>query len=62
MFRHALKRFTTTAYKAAETLAQMEGPNQYGIQVAKAQRAVNGFVGGMRQSPQRRPEYSFNAP
>lgn len=52
MFRHGLRRFTSTAYKAAETLAQMEGPNQYGIQVAKAQRAVNGFVGGMPQSPQ----------
>lgn len=49
MFRHAIRRFATTAYKAAETLAQMEGPNQYGIQVAKAQGAVNGFVGGMRQ-------------
>ena len=61
MFRHGLRRFTTTAYKAAETLAQMEGPNQYGIQVAKAQRAVNGFVGGMPQSPQWRFDHSSNA-
>lgn len=47
MFRQSIRRFTTTAHRAAETLAQMEGPNPYGIQLAKAQGHVNGLVGGM---------------
>jgi len=46
MLRQGVRRFTTTACRAAETLAQMEGPNQYGIQVSKAQGVVNGLVGG----------------
>jgi len=46
MFRQNVRRFATTAYRAAETLAQMEGPNPYGIQLAKAQGHVNGLVGG----------------
>ena len=41
-----MRRFTTTAIHAAETLTQVEASNKYGIQVAKAQGLVNGFVGG----------------
>ncbi|KAI9822649.1 MAG: Cysteine synthase 1 [Pycnora praestabilis] len=51
MFRTSLRRFTTTAYRAAETLSQMEGPNPYGIKVAKAQGHVNGFVGAIGNTP-----------
>lgn len=46
MLARNIRRFGTTAYRAVETLAQMEGPNPYGIRVAKAQGHVNGFVGG----------------
>ena len=46
MLVRSVRRFATTAFRAAETLAQMEGPNPYGIRVAKAQGHVNGFVGG----------------
>lgn len=52
MFRLGIRRFTTTVCRLTETLAQMEGPNQYGIQVSKAQGFVNGFVGGRQQLPQ----------
>ncbi|MCJ1392929.1 Cysteine synthase 1 [Xylographa bjoerkii] len=51
MFRHSLRRFTTTASRAAETLAQMEAPNQYGIRVSKAQGHVNGLVGAIGNTP-----------
>ena len=47
--RHA-RRFATTAYRAAETLSQMEASNAYGIQVSKAQGHVNGLVGGIFNS------------
>ncbi len=46
MFKHGVRQFTRAAYRSAEILAQMEGPNQYGIQVSKAQGVVNGLVGG----------------
>ena len=51
MFTRGVRRFTTTAARAAETLAQMEGPNQYGIQVSRAQGQVNGLVGGIPLLP-----------
>ena len=38
---------TTTAYRAAETAAQAESRNQYGIGVSKAQGFVKGLTGGM---------------
>ena len=47
MFTRSVRRFATTAYRAAETLSQIESSNPYGIQVAKAQGHVNGFVGGV---------------
>jgi cysteine synthase A len=46
MFRIGIRGFATTARRAAETIAQMEGPNQYGIGVSKAQGVVKGLTGG----------------
>lgn len=44
MFRHSVRRFATTACKAAETAAQMEARNAYGVSVSKAQGVVNGLT------------------
>ena len=46
MFRLGARRFTTMARRAAEAVAQMEGPNPYGIKVSAAQGVVKGLVGG----------------
>jgi len=46
MFRHGVRRFTITAYRAAEYASNIDMANQYGVQLAKAQGHVNGFVGG----------------
>jgi len=46
MFRHGVRRFTTTAHKAAEYASKVDMANHYGVQLAKAQGHVNGFVGG----------------
>lgn len=46
MFRLGVRRFATTAARAAENVAQMEAPNQYGIGVSKAQGVVKGLTGG----------------
>ena len=46
MFRQSVRRLSTTAYKAAEMASQVDKSNQYGVQLAKAQGHVNGFVGG----------------
>jgi cysteine synthase A len=35
-----------TARKSVEAVAQMEGPNPYGIKVSTAQGVVKGLVGG----------------
>ncbi|MCJ1386935.1 Cysteine synthase 1 [Xylographa soralifera] len=51
MFRQSIRRFATTASRAAETLAQMEAPNQYGIRVSKVQGHVNGLVGAIGNTP-----------
>ncbi|MCJ1329579.1 Cysteine synthase 1 [Thelotrema lepadinum] len=51
MFARSIRRFTTTASRAAETLAQMEGSNQYGIQLSRAQGHVNGLVGAIGNTP-----------
>ncbi|MCJ1407467.1 Cysteine synthase 1 [Ptychographa xylographoides] len=51
MFGRSVRRFATTAYRAAESLSQMEAPNQYGIKVAKAQGHVNGLVGAIGNTP-----------
>ena len=49
MFRTGARRFATSARQlaaTAQTAAQMEAPNQYGIRVSKAQGVVKGLVGG----------------
>lgn len=46
MYRLGVRRFTTSVRHAAQTAAQMEAKNQYGIQVSKAQGVVKGLVGG----------------
>ena len=46
MFRHGVRRFTITAFRAAEIASKVDMANQYGVQLAKAQGHVNGFVGG----------------
>lgn len=46
MYRFGVRQFTTTARKAAEAVAQMEGPNPYGIKVSTTQGVVKGLVGG----------------
>ena len=47
MFRLGARTFATTARRAAETVAQMGGPNHYGIAVSKAQGIVKGLTGGL---------------
>ncbi|TVY20468.1 Cysteine synthase 1 [Lachnellula arida] len=51
MYRLGVRRFTTTARRAAETAAQMEAPNQYGISVSKAQGIVKGLTGAIGNTP-----------
>ena len=46
MLRLGVRSFAATARRAAETAAQMEGSNQYGIAVSKAQGTVKGLTGG----------------
>ena len=48
MFKLSFRRFTSTAYRAAQLATKIDMANQYGVQVAKAQGPVNGFVGGMK--------------
>jgi hypothetical protein len=45
MFGRGIRRFATTASKAAESLTETALP--YHLQVSKAQGQVNGFVGGI---------------
>ena len=42
----SLRSFATTACKAADVASRVHSANSYGIQVSKAQRHVDGFVGG----------------
>ncbi|RDW95187.1 hypothetical protein BP5796_00950 [Coleophoma crateriformis] len=51
MFRTGVRRFGTTAWRAAQTAAQMEAPNQYGIGVSKAQGVVKGLTGAIGNTP-----------
>ncbi|PMD21635.1 cysteine synthase [Hyaloscypha hepaticicola] len=51
MFRLGVRTFATTARRAAETAAQMEAPNQYGIGVSKAQGIVKGLTGAIGNTP-----------
>ncbi|OBT46329.1 cysteine synthase [Pseudogymnoascus sp. WSF 3629] len=51
MYRLGVRRFTTSVRHAAQTAAQMEPKNQYGIQVSKAQGVVKGLVGAIGNTP-----------
>ncbi|QSZ32602.1 hypothetical protein DSL72_002181 [Monilinia vaccinii-corymbosi] len=51
MFRLGARRFATTAVRAAENVAQMEAPNQYGIGVSRAQGVVKGLTGAIGNTP-----------
>ncbi|EEH37257.1 cysteine synthase [Paracoccidioides lutzii Pb01] len=51
MFRNSVRRFATTAYRSAETIAQTEAKNAYGIQVSKAQGVVKGLTGAIGNTP-----------
>ncbi|KAH8591449.1 cysteine synthase [Bisporella sp. PMI_857] len=51
MFRTGIRRFGTTAWRAVETVAQMESANQYGIVVSKAQGVVKGLTGAIGNTP-----------
>lgn len=44
--RQSLRRITQTAYKFAALAVKTDMANAYGVQLAKAQTHVNGFVGG----------------
>lgn len=46
MLRQSVRRLTTTASKAAEVAYKADISNQYGVQLAKVQGHVSGFVGG----------------
>lgn len=47
MFSRSVRRFTSTACRAAELASRVDASNQYAVQVAKVQGHVEGFVGGM---------------
>ena len=47
MISHSIRKFGTTAYKAAEVASRVHSANPYGVRVSMAQRSVDGFVGGI---------------
>ncbi|KAH6666882.1 cysteine synthase [Halenospora varia] len=51
MFRVGVRGFATSARRVAQTAAQMEAPNQYGIGVSKAQGVVKGLTGAIGNTP-----------
>ncbi|KAL9128610.1 MAG: hypothetical protein Q9217_002744 [Psora testacea] len=51
MFAQSIRRFTASAYSAAEISMKANEINQYGIHVAKAQGCVNGLVGAIGNTP-----------
>ena len=57
MIRQGVRRFSTTLCRAAQTAAQVEAANQYGVGISKAQGYTNGLVGGM--VPQLNPPLPF---
>ena len=72
MLRQSVRKLSATAYQAAEIASKIEMSNSYGIQLAKAQGHVNGFVGGkansrinanlLSQRPSSDWKHSFNSP
>ncbi|KAG4443953.1 Cysteine synthase 1 [Cadophora sp. M221] len=51
MFRLGVRTFATTARRAAESAAQTEAANSYGIGVSKAQGIVKGLTGAIGNTP-----------
>lgn len=51
MISRNIRRFATTAYRAAEVASKVDAANQYRVQLAKAQGHVDGFVGGKFSPP-----------
>ncbi|KKZ63862.1 cysteine synthase [[Emmonsia] crescens] len=51
MFRSSVRCFATTARRSAETIAQIESKNPYGIKVSKAQGVVKGLTGAIGNTP-----------
>ncbi|KAL9012649.1 MAG: hypothetical protein Q9173_002597 [Seirophora scorigena] len=51
MISRSVRRFATTAFHAAEVASGIEAANRYGVQLAKAQGHVNGFVGAIGNTP-----------
>lgn len=52
MLSRSVRRFTTTACRAAELASHVDAANRYRVQLAKVQGHVEGFVGGMKLSIQ----------
>ena len=50
MFRYCIRRLSATAYRAAECAPITDMASISGIQVAKAQGHVNGFIGGIPET------------
>ena len=48
--RH-VRKFATTACRAAQLATNVDAANQYRVQLAEAQGHVNGFVGGTSHIP-----------
>ncbi|KAL8722818.1 MAG: hypothetical protein Q9225_000767 [Loekoesia sp. 1 TL-2023] len=51
MISRGIRRFATIAYRAADVASKVDASNQYGVQLAKAQGHVNGFVGAIGNTP-----------
>ncbi|KAL8922422.1 MAG: hypothetical protein Q9208_005144 [Pyrenodesmia sp. 3 TL-2023] len=51
MITQRVRRFATAAYRAVEVASKVHAANQYGVQLAKAQGHVNGFVGAIGNTP-----------
>ncbi|KAL8953828.1 MAG: hypothetical protein Q9222_000337 [Ikaeria aurantiellina] len=51
MMLRNVRKFATTAYRAAEVASKVDASNQYGVQLAQAQGHVNGFVGAIGNTP-----------
>ncbi|KAL8959050.1 MAG: hypothetical protein Q9193_004014 [Seirophora villosa] len=51
MISRSVRRFATTAFRVAQVASGVEAANRYGVQLAKAQGHVNGFVGAIGNTP-----------
>ncbi|KAI4157118.1 MAG: hypothetical protein L6R39_000781 [Caloplaca ligustica] len=51
MIQCGIRRFATTALRAAEVASRADAANPYGVQLARAQGHVNGLVGAIGNTP-----------